>query len=150
MDQFVSSDPHAFLRPIYRRLAADRAFHYLAEPLQFDRLVEAAAEVSERHAVAMRGYNVLARSALLRHLARPSRSGQARSRSLWTLTKGDRVLTCVAVYLPNGVDVRALEGGDMRRTQLVPDGPQAEALAQAWWEKAERVGWVILPAAVSN
>ena len=38
MDQFVSSDPHAFPRPIYGRLAAERAFHLLAEPLQFDRL----------------------------------------------------------------------------------------------------------------
>jgi hypothetical protein len=25
----VSSDPHAFLRPIYRKLAGDRAFHVI-------------------------------------------------------------------------------------------------------------------------
>ena len=51
----VSSDPHSFLRPICRRLAADQSFHLLAEQMQFDRLVEAA-ELSERHAALMRKY----------------------------------------------------------------------------------------------
>jgi len=36
----------------------DRAFHLLAEQLQFDRLIEAA-QVSERHATRMREYNAL-------------------------------------------------------------------------------------------
>jgi hypothetical protein len=142
MDQFVSSNPHAFLRPLYRRLAADRAFHLLAEQMQFDRLVDAAAEISERHAALMREYNAPTRSAMLRHLAKAEslRPG-AEQVALWTLTKGNRVLTCVAVYLPNGVDVRALEDGDMRKTQLVKDGPHAEALAQEWLAKDEAMGW---------
>lgn len=67
---FVSSDPHAFLRPIYRRLAGDRSFHLLAPQHQYDRLVEAAAEVSERHASSMREYSPAAKAAILRHLAK--------------------------------------------------------------------------------
>ena len=55
--------------------------------------------------------------------------------------KGERTLSCVAIYLATGVDVRLLEDGDMRRTQLVKDGPQAEALALEWHEKAEAAGW---------
>ena len=80
MSFVLSSDPHAFLRPIYRRLAADRAFHLLAEQLQFDRLIEAAADVSERHAAVMREYNILTRSAILRHLAKAESLRPARSR----------------------------------------------------------------------
>lgn len=138
----VSSDPHAFLRPIYRRLAADRSFHLLAEQLQFDRLIEAATEVSERHAAVMREYNVATRSAILRHLAKAEslRPG-AEQVELWTLKKGDRVLRCAAVYLPAGVDVRVFENDEMRRTQLVKDGPAAEALAEEWRTKACAVGW---------
>lgn len=53
----VFADPHAVLRPLYRRLADDRGFHLIAESMQFDRLVEAAAEVSEQHAAKMRAYH---------------------------------------------------------------------------------------------
>jgi hypothetical protein len=138
----VSSDPHAFLRPIYRQLAADRTFHLLAEQHQYDRLVEAAAQVSERHAAAMREYSSAAKAAILRHLAKAEsmRSGQ-RHVELWRLRKGGRELVCIAVYMPYGVDVRALENGDIRRTQLVKDGPHAEAWGEEWRKKAEGAGW---------
>jgi hypothetical protein len=43
--------------------------------------------------------------------------------------------------LPIGVDVRVFESGEMRRTQLVKDGPHAEALAHEWRQKAEAVEW---------
>lgn len=138
----VSSDPHAFLRPLYQRLAADRTFHLLAEQRQFDLLVEAAAELSESQATLMREYNYETRRAILRHVAKAESLRPGRSQvELWVWSKGDRKLTCVAVYLPNGVDVRALESGDMRKTQLVKTGPEAEALAQQWRYKAEEQGW---------
>jgi hypothetical protein len=60
---------------------------------------------------------------------------------LWAVRKGERRLSCIAVYLATGVDVRMLEDGDVRRTQLVPDGPQAEALAEYWRTKAVTLGW---------
>src|SRR5688572_21023591 len=40
----VSSDPHAYLRPIYRELARDRGFALLAAETRFDRLIEAVAK----------------------------------------------------------------------------------------------------------
>jgi len=42
--------------------------------------------------------------------------------------------------------VRALENGDMRKTQLVMDGPHAEALAQEWRDKAGAAGWTAVSA----
>ena len=93
----VSSDPHAFLRPIYRQLAADRTFHLLAEQHQYDRLVEAAAQVSERHAAAMREYSPAAKAAILRHLAKAESMGSGqRHVELWRLRKGGRELVCIA------------------------------------------------------
>ena len=38
----VSSDPHAHLRPVYRRLASDRTFALVSTEAQFALLVEAA------------------------------------------------------------------------------------------------------------
>jgi hypothetical protein len=57
------------------------------------------------------------------------------------MQKAERTLTCLAVYMPHGVDVRLLEDGDVRRTQLVSDGPQAEVLADAWKTAAQKLGW---------
>ena len=37
----VSSDPHAHLRPVYRRLASDRTFALVSTEAQFALLVEA-------------------------------------------------------------------------------------------------------------
>ena len=140
-EPFVSSNPHAFLRPIYRRLAADRTLHLLAEPHQYERLVAAVAKVSEHHAALMREHSAPAKQAILRHLASAEslRPGEPEV-ELWRLRKGDRELVCVAVYLPVGVDVRVLEAVDIRKTQLVKDGPHAE-LAAEWKNKSEAAGW---------
>jgi hypothetical protein len=70
MTSFISSDPHAFLRPIYRQLAADRAFHLLAEQHQFDRLIEAVADVSPKHAALMRQFDGETRRAILGQLSK--------------------------------------------------------------------------------
>lgn len=39
----------------------------------------------------------------------PNRTNQ---QELWRIRKGDRELTCLAVYLPIGVDLRLMEGAD--------------------------------------
>jgi len=121
----------------------DRAFALVPTETQFAKLVEAVAEQSEHHAAVMRDYTPAARAALLGHLrkAAEQRPG-AREVELWAARKGTRTLSCVATYLATGVDVRLLEDGEMRRTQLVIDGPQAEALAEKWRGAAEKLGWV--------
>ena len=138
----VSSDPHAYLRPIYRQVAADRTFAMLASETQYSLLVEAVSRQSEHRAALMREYTQPARMALLSHLAKAEslRPGPAEV-MLWTLTKASRVLTCVALYLAHGVDLRLLEDGDVRRTQLVKDGPHAEALAHELRCAAKMLGW---------
>ena len=59
----------------------------------------------------------------------------------WTVRKGDRVLRCVAVYLPLGIDVRLLETDGFRRTQLCRDAPEAHALAETWKVALLAGGW---------
>jgi len=90
----------------------------------------------------MREYNTETKRAILRHLASAEslRPGPAHV-ELWRLQKDARELSCIAAFLPNGVDVRMLEGGEMRRTQLVKDGPHAEGLAAGWKSKAQTTGW---------
>ena len=138
----VSSNPHAFLRPIYRRIADGHTFRLLSESHQFNLLVEAVSGVSEHHARLLRDYSPAAKIALLSHLANAEslRPGEGQV-ELWRVQKGDRVLSCIALYLPTGVDVRVFENDDLRRTQLVKDGPLAEDLAFAWRHKAECNGW---------
>jgi hypothetical protein len=109
---------------------------------QFTKLVEAVAQQSEHQAALMREYSQPARAALIAHLANvESQRPGPRQVELWAMRKGERRLSCIAVHPANGVDMRLLEGGDIRRTQLVKDGPQAEALAEYWRTKAVARGW---------
>ena len=55
--------------------------------------------------------------------------------------KGERELRCLAVYLPSGIDVRLFEGADFRRTQLVRDSREVEALADKWRTALAERGW---------
>lgn len=48
---------------------------------------------------------------------------------------------CVAVYLPSGIDLRLLEGGDMLRTVLHKDQSALKSTAQVWLEVAVSEGW---------
>ena len=51
---------------------------------------------------------------------------------LWRVRKAERELTCVAVYLPTGIDMRLMEGADFRRTQLVRDSREVDSLSEKW------------------
>ena len=138
----VSSEPHFWLRPIFRRLASNRTFALVSTETQFAMLVDTVAEHSEHHAAVMRQYTPAARAALLGHLskAEQQRPGQ-REVELWVMHKDERVLTCVARYLPHGVDVRLIEAEEVCRTQLTPDGPHAEGVAADWQSASEHLGW---------
>jgi hypothetical protein len=47
----------------------------------------------------------------------------------------------MAVYLPNGIDLRLMEGVDFRRTQLQKDAPAIEAQADGWLRALQERGW---------
>jgi hypothetical protein len=138
-----SSDPHAWLRPIYAELRRDPAFALLAPAHQFNTLCKAAEETSASKVALMREYNVTTQAALLDHLASRYRYQPAPQREveLWRVRKGDRELRCVAVYLPAGIDVRLIENDGFRRTVLVADARAVDALSQEWQAKLLRKDW---------
>jgi hypothetical protein len=67
----------------------------------------------------------------------------AESVELWRVRKADRELRCDAHYIPTGIDVRLMEGTDFRRTQLVKDALETEALSHQWKTALIAVGWIV-------
>ena len=57
------------------------------------------------------------------------------------MTKDARELRCVVRYLPNGLDLRVMQGGDFRRTELHKDAPSAELRATEWRKALVERGW---------
>ena len=137
----LTSDPHAWLRPIWRRLHSDPAFARLAPESQFDALVREAREVSEKAAAQLAQCNPVTVRAMLGHLNATRDTDAARKDSaiLWQAVKQTRALRCEAVYLPHGIDVRVLERDDLIRTALCRAAPE-------WRAKLALVGWQVTPA----
>ena len=65
----------------------------------------------------------------------------AREVELWRARQGERVVPCVAVYLPTGIDLRLLDGGDMLRTVLCGAPWSLKATARVWLEAVVSEGW---------
>lgn len=131
---FVSSDPHAWLRPLYARLRSDLRFGLLSPAHQFEALAKAIEEESPAKAATMREWSPDAQIAMLKRLSdvteeHPNLTNEI---ELWRVRKGERELRCLAVYLPTGIDVRLFEAVDFRRTQLVRDSPELTALSDTW------------------
>jgi hypothetical protein len=55
--------------------------------------------------------------------------------------KGERELACLAVYLAIGIDLRLMDGGDFRRTQIQKDAPAIGAQADGWLRALRERGW---------
>jgi hypothetical protein len=142
---FVSSDPHAWLYPIYDRLLADARFGLLSPVHQFDALATAVEKESPTKGAAMREWSAAAQLAMLKWLndvvhEQPSPTTEV---ELWRVRKGDRELRCVAMYLPSGIDLRLFERDDFRRTQLVRDSPELTALSDRWRTALLACGWAL-------
>ena len=65
---FVSSDPHAWLRPLYARLRSDHTFGLLSTAHQFEALVSAVEKESPMKGAAMREWSPDAHMAVLKWL----------------------------------------------------------------------------------
>jgi len=128
----VSSDPHAWLRPIYARLRADPSFARLSSSHQFTELVRAAAEVSLSQAVTLREYNDTTQMMLLGWIndVVNEKQNPKRKVELWRVRKDQRELRCVAVYLPSGILVRLME-----------------AVSDEWQRKLAGRGWTTVAGA---
>ena len=138
----LSSDPHSWLRDYFARLHARHGFGLLAPAHQFDQLVQAVEPEHQSKAAQMREWSVAAQHGLLLHLTSMIEQKESAARvELWSVRKGDLQLTCVAVYLPTGIDLRLFEGTDFRRKQLCKDALEVEALSHKWRSALLDVGW---------
>jgi hypothetical protein len=64
---------------------------------------------------------------------------------LWSITKGNRRLDCLAVYLPSGIDLRLMEGTEFRRTELFREASTLKARADEWRKAMFERGWIPVP-----
>jgi hypothetical protein len=65
----------------------------------------------------------------------------ATTTELWRMRKGERRLTCVAVYTAVGLDLRLLEAGEMLRTELCENAPRLQGSAERWRRQLVGAGW---------
>lgn len=92
----------------------------------------------------MRRWTPGAQAATIGHLASMiEQRASSHSVDLWQVSKEERVLRCIAHYLPSGIDVRLMEGEDFRRTQLVKDASAAHSLASDWLTALKARAWSI-------
>ncbi len=138
----ITSSPHAWLRPLWQALKQQKFFDPLAPELQAEQLAAALATDHPTKAQEIRAWNATTRRAMLAVLDESVRAGKSSKEvELWRMRKGERGLRCVAVYLPTGVDLRLLEAGDLRRTELFQDGLSLQGRSRAWRAALIRSGW---------
>jgi hypothetical protein len=143
----LSSDPHAWLRLYFEQLRQDDPqFARLAPSLQFEALYAAVRSDQPGRAEGMRDWSVAARHALLKWLADVvAERKPTRDERLWSITKGNRRLDCLAVYLPSGIDLRLMEGTEFRRTELFREASTLKARADEWRKAMFERGWIPVP-----
>jgi hypothetical protein len=143
-----SSDPHAWLRPIFARLQANPAFGQSARANQFAQLCDGLSADHPNEAEEMRHWSNATQNALLAHLASPveelplieDTSPQELSR-VWRATKDRLEMHCVLQFLLTGTDLWLFEGDSVQRTQPCRDAAEAIALAEQWRQEMIGRGW---------
>ena len=129
----LTSDPHAWLRPYYVILSAQAGFRQLAPTLQFEHLRRKVAIDHPTKAAEMREWSIGGQHGAIIHLASMvDQDETGRDETLWRVYRGGRTISCVAHYLPGGIDLRVMEGEEFRRTHLCRDAPEARVLAENW------------------
>jgi hypothetical protein len=125
------------------KLRTNPVFAQLAPSHQFNALVAAAEKESPSKAAQLREWNSTTQIALLSWLndVVAQQPDPSREVERWRVRKGERELVCVAVYVPTGIDLRLMEAADFRRTQLVRDASEAEALCERWRAALMERGW---------
>jgi hypothetical protein len=144
MDEpIVSSDPNAWLRDYWRRLHDENPFFpNLAPELQGRALADAVAQDHPAKAAEIRGWNSTTRRAMLAVLDQALKEQHADKQvELWRMRKGEREVTCVAVYTAVGLDLQLREGGAMLRTHFCRDAPTLLARARQWQKALRTAGW---------
>jgi hypothetical protein len=57
------------------------------------------------------------------------------------MRKGEREVRCLVAYVATGFDLRLLEAGEMRRTELFQDAVLLEARSRQWRAALTSAGW---------
>ena len=142
-EPFLSSDPNAWMRPYWADLHRQSPFfRNLAPELQAIALAEAVEADHATKAAEIREWNPATRRAMLAGLDQGLRERHAaKETALWRVRKGERELQCLAVYLITGIDLRLLERGEIRRTELFAWAHVLTARARTWRQALERSGW---------
>ena len=163
-----SSDPHAWLRPFFARLQANKAFRESARAHQFAQLCDALAVGHPGEAEEMRHWSNATQNALLADLASPveerpsiqplppiqvqpsplaedplpiqDRAAQELSH-VWRATKDQLEMHCVLQFLLTGTDVWLFEGDSVQRTQQCRDAAEGISLAEQWRKEMIGHGW---------
>jgi hypothetical protein len=122
----ASSDRNAWLLPYWADLHRQSSFFAnLAPELQASALADHIAVDYPDKAAEIRGWTPVTRRAVLAVLDRALRQKHADDLTeLWRMRRAAREVRCVAVRVGPGIDLRLLEDGEMRRTELVWDAPQ--------------------------
>jgi hypothetical protein len=151
-DTFVSSDRNTWLRPYWRRLHQQQSFFAnLAPELQANALADAVAEDHPNKAVEIRAWTPTQRRAMIAVLDQALREKHAEKQTeLWRMTKGNREVTCVAVYTVVGIDLRLLEHVDMLRTELFREAFLLQHRADEWQKALVATGWRSVPVIVAT
>ena len=133
-DPFVSSDPHAWLRPYWADLHRQHAFFgNLAPELQAAALADALDQDHPAKSAEIRAWSPVTTRAMLAVLDQAlAERHTAKETELWRMSKGVREQRCIAVYVPSGIDLRLLEDGEIVRTELFHDGPAVVSTARRW------------------
>ena len=141
----LAGDPHAWLLPYFARLCRDPTFSNLAPAFQFEALCQAVATDHPGRATDMSSMSAAAQSALLLWLTDAARgsSASAKDVTLWAVRKGERTLVCLAVDVTNGFDLRLMDGGEFRRTELFPELATVKTRAGEWLTALKERGWLL-------
>lgn len=140
----VSASHYAWLAAYYSALRNTGVLEVLAPPGRAEALAAAIEADYPTKAQEIRQWNRATREAMLGVLDDLTINGSVqRETYLWQAMKGDRTLYCVAVQLPQGIDLRLLAEELPERTMLISDRPEVHREADRWQMELAANGWDI-------
>jgi hypothetical protein len=117
-------------------------FDHLSTHHQFAALLDAVAVDHSARAAALCESSHATQLAILSALADAATAHTVVSETeLWRVRRPNRSLSCLAVRLPIGMDLRLMEGDDFRRTVWCQNPHDLRERADEWKAKLLGAGW---------
>lgn len=135
---------YAWLAVYYCQLRRVDSFNELSPGLRVSALAAAVGRDYPARAREILEWNGTTRSAMLGVLDDLTTHKQiAREVMLWSASRSSDTLECVAVYLPQGIDLRVLTNGQTLRTLLLTENNLAGHQSASWRLEFSALGWVV-------